>query len=333
MNKAMRIHANGGPEQLVWEESRLPPLRDDEVRVRHSAIGINFSDINVRRGGFYPGQNPVFPMVLGNEAAGVVCEIGSAVGDFNIGDRVAYAGIRGQFYEDTGAYSQYRNVPAERLVAIPDGVTDQEAAAILLKGCTASLIVNCLYTPKPGDVVLVHTGASGVGSLLCQWAKHLGATVIGTVGSPAKVEAARQNGCDHVILYRETNFVDEVAKLFPGGVSAVYDGVGRDTFLPSLDCVKPFGHLVNYGNASGTVPPFNVQILAIKSLTVSRAGVTGHIQDAAALRKVAEELFALVAAGALRIHVQKTYPLQEAAAAHRDVEAGKAIGSLLLIPD
>jgi NADPH2:quinone reductase len=333
MNKAMRIHANGGPEQLVWEESPLPPPRDDEVRVRHSAIGINFSDINVRRGGFYPNQNAPFPIVLGNEAAGVITEVGSSVSDFSVGDRVAYAGIRGQFYEDTGSYSQSRNVPAERLMRIPERVTDQEAAAILLKGCTASLIINCLYTPKPGDVVLIHTGASGVGSLLCQWAKHLGATVVGTVGSPGKVAAAKENGCDHVILYRETNFVEEVKRLFPAGVSAVYDGVGHDTFLPSLDCVKPFGHLVNYGNASGTVPPFNIQILAIKSLTVSRAGVTGHIQDAAALRTVAEELFSLVAAGILRIRVQKTYPLRDAAIAHRDVEAGKAIGSLLLIPD
>jgi NADPH2:quinone reductase len=331
-NKAIQIHANGGPEQLIWSDAPLPPLADDEVRVRHSAIGVNFSDINVRRGSFYLNHESAFPVILGNEAAGSVEEIGSAVTDFAIGDRVAYAGMRGHFYLDTGAYTERRNVPSERLVHIPDGVSDEQAAAILLKGSTASLMINRLYTPGPGDVVLVHTGAAGVGSLLCQWAKHLGATVISTVGTREKVALAEANGCDHIILYRETDFVAEVKRLFPGGISAVYDGVGEDTFLPSLDCLGPYGHAINYGNASGTVPPLNIQLLATRSLSVSRAGVTPHIQTTASLRAVADELFSLVASGALRVHVQKSYPLQEAAAAHRDMEAGKAVGSLLLVP-
>jgi NADPH:quinone reductase len=332
MSKAIRIHQHGGPEEMSWEEAALAPLANGEVTVRHTAIGINFSDINVRRGGFYPNQFLQFPLGLGNEAAGVVECVGPGVTDFKIGDRVAYAGMLGQFYEQTGAYSEYRNVPAERLAPIPAGVSDQQAAAILLKGSTASLIINRLYTPRPGDSVLVHTAAAGVGSILCQWSKHLGATVLGTVGSREKAQIGRRNGCDHVILYRETDFVSEVQKLIPGGLSAVFDGVGLDTFLPSLKCLRTFGHAVNYGNASGSVPPLDIQTLAVKSLSVSRAGVTGHIQDAVSLRKVAAELFDLVARDILFVDVQKTYALRDAAAAHADVESARYTGSMLLIP-
>ncbi len=332
MNKAIRIHANGGPEVMKWEEVDIALPAAHEVQVRHKAIGINFSDINVRRGGFYPNQTPVFPMGLGNEAAGVVESVGSGVTDFVVGQRVAYAGMMGQFYEDTGAYCELRNVPAERLAPIPSGVTDEQAAAILLKGSTASLIINRLYTPKPGDIILIHTVASGVGSILCQWAKHLGATVIGTAGSAEKAEVGRKNGADRVILYREYDFVKEVAKIAPQGVNAVYDGVGNDTFVRSLDCLDYFGMAVNYGNASGSVPPVNIQSLAIKSLSIARAGVTGHIRDAASLRTVAEELFDLVAAGKLWASVHNRYPLSEAERAHRDVEAATITGSILLIP-
>jgi NADPH:quinone reductase len=333
---AMRIHANGGPEVMVWEKIPRPVPGPGQVLVRHTAIGINFSDVNVRRGGFYrtirAGAADIFPLILGNEAAGVVEEIGEGVKGFRVGDRVAYAGMHGQFFEETGAYSEFRAVPDDRLVPIPDAVTDRQAAAILLKGSTASLIVNRLYTPRRGDVVLVHTAAAGVGSLLAQWASHLGATVIGTVGSAQKAAIARDNGCAHVVLYRDTDFVEEVKLLAPQGVHAVYDGVGKDTFERSLRLLAPFGKAVNYGNASGPVPPIDIQTLALRSLSVARAGVTGHIQDSKSLRAVAQELFGLVADGALRPRVERSYALSEAVEAHRDVEAARYSGSLLLLP-
>lgn len=333
---AIRIHQNGGPEVMRWESVPVPRPGPGEVLVRHRAIGVNFSDINVRRGGFYRmirnGLEVSFPIGLGNEAAGVVEALGTGVTGFAAGDRVAYAGMHGQFFEDTGAYCELRAVPADRLVPIPAGVSDAQAAAVLLKGSTASLIINRLYTPRPGDIVLVHTAAAGVGSLLCQWASHLGAVVIGTAGSPAKAEIGRANGCGHVILYREEDFVEAVRKIAPAGIAAVYDGVGKDTFARSLGLLGQFGKAVNYGNASGPVPPLDIQTLAMRSLSVARAGVTGHIADAASLRAVAAELFDLVARGVLRPHVEKTYPLAEAAEAHRDAEAARYSGALLLLP-
>ncbi len=258
--------------------------------------------------------------------------LGEKVVDFRVGDRVVYAGMVGPFYCHSGAYAQLRNVPAERLAPIPDGITDCEVAAILLKGSTASLIVNRLFTPRQGDTVLVHTGAAGVGSLLCQWSKHLGATVIGTVGSSRKVEVAMANGCDHVILYRETDLVTAVREQVPDGVAAVFDGVGKDTFLPSLQCLSPFGTAVNYGNASGPVPPIDIQSLASRSLSISRAGVAPHIGNTASLRRVAAELFDLVGRNMLRPTVRRTYALQDAARAHRDIECAELPGAIVLIP-
>jgi NADPH2:quinone reductase len=334
---AIRIHQNGGPEVMLWESVPIPAIGPNNVLVRHRAVGVNFSDINVRRGGFYQsirkGLEQIFPLILGNEAAGVVDAIGDSVTEFKAGDRVAYAGMHGQFFEDPGAYCEVRAVPEDRLVLIPDVVTDEQAAAVLLKGSTASLIINKLYTPKPGDVALVHTAASGVGSLLCQWASHLGAKVIATAGSAAKAEIGRQNGCHHVILYRETDFVAAVKGIAPQGVTVVYDGVGKDTFERSIGLLGQFGKAINYGNASGPVLPIDIQSLAMRSLSVARAGVTGHIADAQSLRRVASELFDLVAKGVLRPHIEKTYSLQHAADAHRDVEAAKYSGSLILIPD
>ncbi len=227
MNKAIRIHAHGGIGEMRWEDAPVSNPAPGEVTVRHTAIGVNFSDINVRRGGFYPNHNPPFPLGLGNEAAGVVESLGQNVFDFKPGDRVAYAGMLGQFYEDTGAYAQLRNVPASRLVAIPNGVSDQQAAAVLLKGCTASLIINSVFTPVPGDTILIHTAAAGVGSILCQWSKHLGATVIGTVGSREKATIASELGCDHTILYRETDFVEEVRGSRPEACPPSSTGSGR----------------------------------------------------------------------------------------------------------
>ena len=333
MTKAVRIHANGEPDVLVWEDITLPPPGLGEARVRHTAISINFSDINVRRGGFYIAQPLQFPVILGNEAAGVVTSVGPGVPDVRMGDRVVYAGMSAAFYEKTGSYAEERNVPAERLLRIPDGVTDQQAAATMVKGFTASLVINRVYRPKPGDTILIHAAASGVGILLAQWSKHLGATVIGTVGSRDKAGIAAAYGCDHTILYREVNFVDAAKKIVPEGVSAVFDGVGKDTFVASFDCVRPFGMLVNYGNASGHVPPVDLLLLAKKgSLSVCRPALSSHIGNPADMRAAATELFDLVARGVLKVEIGKTYPLKDAAQAHRDVEARRYAGAVLLIP-
>ncbi|MWB78148.1 zinc-binding dehydrogenase [Pseudooceanicola sp. 216_PA32_1] len=333
---AILIHRNGGPEEMVHATLPRPVPSAGQVLVRHTAIGVNFSDINVRRGGFYTSilsdSDQAFPLVLGNEAAGVVEETGPGVTGFAPGDRVAYAGMHGQFFEQSGAYCDCRAVPADRLVPVPDTVTDQQAAAVLLKGSTASLIINRLRKPAPGDVVLVHAAASGVGALLAQWAHHLGARVIGTAGSDAKARIARDNGCEAVVLYKQTEFTDAVLALAPGGVDIVYDGVGADTFHKSIGVAAPFGTLVNYGNASGPVSPLDIQRLAMRSLSVARAGVTGHIGTADDLRRVAAELFELVAAGALRPRVHQAMPLRDAAESHRMAESGQAAGALLLLP-
>jgi NADPH2:quinone reductase len=332
MTKAIRIHAHGGPEVLRYEDIELLPPGPGQVRVRHTAIGINYSDVNVRRGGFYLNKTWPFPLILGNEAAGVVESIGTSVSNVKPGDRVVYAAMHGEFFDDTGAYSEQRNVFADRLVPIPDGVSDQQAAAIMLKGLTASLIINKMYTPKPGDTVLIHTAAAGVGVILCQWSKHLGATVFGTVGSPEKAKVARVHGCDHTILYREADFVHEVSTLVPGGVSVVYDGVGKDTFERSIGCTRPFGTMVNYGNASGHVPLFDLLKLAPKSITISRPGFSSYARDIPRMRKGAAELFDLVRRGIIAIEIGQTYPLKDAAEAHRDLEGRKSAGSILLVP-
>ncbi|HKA80271.1 MAG TPA: quinone oxidoreductase [Xanthobacteraceae bacterium] len=333
MTKAVRIHANGGPEVLRFEEVTLPPPAAGEARIRHTAIGINYSDINVRRGGFYIARPLTFPVILGNEAAGVVESVGPGVTDVRPGDRVAYAGMRGEFFEETGSYAQARNVPAERLLRLPDGVTEQQAAAMMVKGFTASLIINRIYRPKPGDTILIHTAAGGVGMILGQWSKHLDATVIGTVGSPEKATIAQSHGCDHAILYRDVDFVAAVKAIAPHGVSAVFDGVGKDTFTASLDCVRPFGMLVNYGNASGHPPPIDLLQLAKRgSLSVCRPALSSMIADVPSMRTAAAELFDLVARGILKVEIGATYPLRDAAAAHRDIESRKVAGSALLLP-
>jgi NADPH2:quinone reductase len=331
--KAIRIHAHGGPEVMRWERIELPPPAAGEARVRHTAVALNFSDLNVRRGGFYRTSASRFPLILGNEAAGVVEEVGPGVGRVRPGDRVAYVGVGGPFFERTGAYAEARNVPADRLVLLPDEVTEEQAAGFLLKGITAAMIVNRVRRPKPGETILVHAAAGGVGLVLSQWSRHLGATVIGTVGSAEKAEAARRNGCAHTILYRETDFVAEVKTLVPGGVDAVFDGVGRDTFERSFDCVRPFGMLVNYGNASGHPPPIDLLRLSVKgSLAVSRPGFHHYIDDPASLRAACAELFELLRAGVLTVAIGRRYALEDAASAHRDVEARAIAGSVVLVP-
>jgi NADPH2:quinone reductase len=332
MVNAIRIHRNGEPEEMRWEEIELPAPAAGEVRLRHTAIALNFSDVNVRRGGFYITPPSAFPLILGNEAAGVVAAVGAGVSTVKPGDRVAYVGVGGPFYERTGSYAQERNVPAACLVRLPDGISDQQAAALLLKGLTASLVINRIYKPKPGDTILVHAAASGVGLLLCQWAKHLGATVLGTVGNAEKAELVRANGCDHAILYRETDFVASVKALVPKGVHAVFDGVGKETFIPSFDCTRPFGMLVNYGNASGHVPPVDLLLLAKKgSLSVCRPAYSSHVADPGDYRSACDELFDLVQRNVLRIRIG-SYALRDAAQAHRDLEARRTIGSSVLVP-
>jgi NADPH2:quinone reductase len=333
MTKAIRIHANGGPEILRFEDIVVPPPAAGEVRVRQTAIGINYSDINVRRGGFYIARPLQFPVIIGNGAAGMVENVGPGVTGIKPGDRVAYAGMRGEFFEQTGAYVEVRNVPAERLLVLPEGVSEQQAAAMMVKGFTASLIINHIYRPKPGDTILIHTAAGGVGNLLCQWSKHLGATVIGTVGSPEKAGIAKAHGCDHTVLYREVDFVAAVKAIAPEGVAAVFDGVGKDTFTASLDCVRRFGMLVNYGNASGHPPPIDLLHLAKRgSLSVCRPALSSLTADLPAMRAAAAELFDLVARGILKIEVGGRYQLRGAAQAHRDIEARKVAGSVLLWP-
>jgi len=331
--KAIRIHAHGGPEAMRWEEVGLPPPAAGEARVRHTAIAVNFSDINQRRGGFYSSGPAPMPMIPGNEAAGVVESVGPGVTEVKLGDRVAYAGVNAAFYQCTGAYAEARNLPAVRLVPVPEGISDRQAAAMMVKGLTASLIVNRVWRPTPGDAVLVHAAASGVGMILVQWIRHLRATVIGTVGSPEKARVAAAHGCHHVILYRETDFVAATRKIAPKGVHAVLDGVGKDTFMSSLDCLRPFGIIVNYGNASGHVPPLDLLDLARKGgLSVSRPGLSHYLKEPGALHAAAAELFALVAGGTLAIEIGRTYPLRDAAQAHRDVESRTVAGSVVLIP-
>lgn len=331
--KAIRMHRNGEPDVLVWEDHALPPPGAGEVRIRHTAIALNFSDINVRRGGFYIADPLAFPMILGNEAAGVVESVGAGVESVKPGDRVAYVGSGGPFYENTGSYAQARNIKASCLIALPQDITEREAAGFMLKGLTASLVINRHFKPKPGDAVLIHAAASGVGLILTQWCRLLGATVIGTVGSAEKAKVAQAHGCHYTILYRETDFVAAVRGIKPKGVAAVLDGVGKDVFLPSLDCLAPFGTLINYGNASGHPPPLDLLLLAKKgSLSVARPAFSFHIADPNDAAAASAELFDLVRVGVIKIEIGQTYALEHAAQAHRDVEARSVAGSIVLVP-
>jgi NADPH2:quinone reductase len=329
--KAMTIHGHGAPDVFRCEDVELPPPGAGEVRIRHGAIALNFSDVNVRRGRFYIATPPRFPLILGNEGAGVVTETNS--NRFRVGDRVVYIGSGGPFYENTGSYAEERNLPARVLVNLPEGITERTAAAMMLKGLTASMLINRCYRPKAGDTILIHAAASGVGLLLMQWSKHLGATVIGTVGSREKAGMARSHGCDHTILYRETDFVPEVKKIVPGGVAAVFDGVGRDTFHKSLDVVRPYGMLVNYGNSSGHPEPLDLLLLAKKgSLFVSRPAFSTHIAHPEDLERYSAELFDLVKRGILKVEIGRSYRLEQVAQAHRDMENRAFAGSAVLIP-
>lgn len=331
--KALRIHENGGPEVFRWEDVALPEPGPGEARVRHTAISLNFSDINVRRGGFYIANPLKFPVTLGNEGAGVVSAVGKDVANVKVGDRVAYIGSGGPFYENTGSYAEERILPARVLIKLPDSISEEIAAAVMLKGLTASMVVHRCHMPKPGETILIHAAASGVGLLLVQWAKHMGAEVIGTVGSKDKADLIKSHGARHAVLYRETDFVAELKKIAPRGVHAVFDGVGKDTFEKSLDVCRPFAMLVNYGNASGHPDPLDLLLLAKKgSLFVARPAFSTHIADPTDFAGYTFELFELVQAGVLKVEITKRYALKDAGQAHRDLEARATSGSVVLIP-
>ena len=324
MPHAIRIHAYGGPEVMRWEEVELPAPRKGEVLLRHTAIGLNFIDC-YERSGLYPGQ---LPLVLGREGAGVVLAVGPGVKSVQEGDRVAYAAGA------SGAYAEQRVLAADRLVKIPDGVSDRLAAASMLKGMTAQFLLRRTYRVKKGTVVLIHAAAGGVGLIAAQWARHLGATVIGVVGSEAKADLARQHGCHEAIVSGREDFTARVKALTRGkGVDVVYDSVGKDTFFGSLDSLKPLGLMVSYGNASGAVPPFAPLELSKRgSLFLTRPTLFHYVAKRADLERSARELFEVIGSGAVRIEIGQTYPLRDVAQAHRDLEGRRTVGSTVLQP-
>ena len=323
MPHAIRIAQNGGPEVLRWEEVAVGKPGPGEVRVRNSAIGLNFID-TYQRSGLYPLP---LPFTLGSEGAGVVEAVGPRVKEFKVGDRVAYAG-------PLGAYAEVLIRPVGRLVKIPSGVSEQTAAAMMLKGMTAWYLLRRTYKVKAGDTILVHAAAGGVGQILCQWGKHLGATVIGTVGSDGKASIAKKAGCKHVIVAERETISKRVREITKGkGVPVVYDGVGKETFMDSLDCLAPLGMMASFGNASGAVPPVNIGILAQKgSLFLTRPTLGNYTATREDLDTAARDLFSVVKKGAVKIAINQTYPLREAAQSHRDLEGRKTTGSTVLLP-
>lgn len=332
MTFAIQIHAHGGPEVLQPADIDLPPPGPGEVRIRHTAIGLTYSDVNLRRGGIYTYALPL-PAILGNEAAGVVDELGPDVTGLPIGTRVAYCQATSARPEAPGGYCEARNVATARLIRIPDGVSDRDAAAMMIPGLTASCLVNRMYRIKPGDTVLIHAVAGATGLLLCQWVRHLGGTVIGTVGSADKETVARAHGCSHVILYRTVDFVQEVRRIVPEGVAAVFDSVGRDTAVRSLDCIRRYGTLVNFGNASGPPPPIDLQQLGQKgSLSATRPRLGDYIATREDFVAATSELFELVRAGTIRIETGQSYRLADVASGHRDMEARRTVGSPVILP-
>jgi len=323
MAKAVRFHKQGGPEVLQLDEIPVGEPGAGQVRIRHTAIGVNFLD-TYQRSGLYPMQ---VPQVAGNEGAGVVEALGSGVTDLKVGDRVAYTGL-------VGAYCDQRVVPAERMVKLPQGVSDEQAASMMLKGLTVHYLIFTTYKVQKGETVLWHAAAGGVGLIACQWLKALGASVIGTAGSDEKCALAKAHGAEHVINYSRESFVERVKSITGGkGVPVVYDAVGKSTWEGSLDCLRPRGMMVSFGNASGAVPPVNLGILSAKgSLYVTRPTLVTHIASRADLLERSKALFEAVTSGKVRIETTKRYKLAEAQAAHRDLEGRKTTGSVVLVP-
>ena len=324
MTKAIRFHKTGGPEVLVYEDVEVGNPGEGQARVRHHAIGLNFID-TYHRSGLYPLP---LPSGLGLEGAGVVEAVGPGVDYLQAGDRVADAG------GPPGSYSEVRLIPADRLVKLPDAISYQTAAAMMLKGMTTQYLIRSTYPVKAGQTVLFHAAAGGVGLIACQWLKALGATVIGTVGSDAKAELAKAHGCDHTIVYTRENFVERVKEITGGAkVPVVYDSVGKDTFMGSLDCLQPRGMLAVFGNGSGPVPAFDLSLLAARgSLYVTRPTLVTYTAKRADLVAVANELFDIVLSGKVKIEVNQTLALKDAKQSHIDLESRKTTGSTVLMP-
>jgi NADPH2:quinone reductase len=324
MTNVIRIHENGGPEVMKWENADVGSPDSGQVRIRQTAVGLNFIDC-YHRSGLYP--LPSLPAIIGTEASGVIQEIGADVTGLSVGQRVAYAPM-------LGAYAEERLIPAAKLIAIPGAVTDEQAASMMLQGMTARFLIKRTYAVQSGDTILIHAAAGGVGSIVCQWAKYLGATVIGTVGSDEKAEIAKANGCDHPIVYTRESFKDRVMEITDGkGLPVVYDSIGKDTYEDSLDCLRPLGTMVAFGNASGPVPPVDPSALMGKgSLFFTRPSLmhyTGQRQD---LEDSANDLFNVVANGHVTVAVKQTYALKDTVQAHIDLEARKTTGSTVLLP-
>jgi NADPH2:quinone reductase len=323
MPHAIRFHQPGGPEVLVWEEVEVGEPGPGEARLRQTAVGVNFVDIYVRKG-LYPVKPP---SGLGTEAAGIVEAVGPGVTEVKPGDRIAYVG------GPLGAYAEARVMPADRLVVLPDGISDVQAAAMMLKGLTAQYLIRQIHRVGPGETILFHAAAGGVGLIACQWAASLGATVIGTVGSDEKAKVAAAHGCAHPIVYTREDFVARVAEITRGAkLPVVYDSVGKTTFMNSLDCLRPKGLMVSFGQSSGPVGPIDLGILAQKgSLFLTRPTLNTYAAARDDLVAMAKDLFEVVLSGKVRIEISRTYPLKEAAQAHRDIEARQTIGSVVLV--
>ncbi|MFO7477785.1 MAG: quinone oxidoreductase [Methyloceanibacter sp.] len=324
MTHAIRVHDYGGPDVLEWEEVEAGDPGPGEVKIKQTAVGLNYIDVYVRTG-LYP--QPSFPFIPGMEGAGVVTAVGEGVRDLKVGRRVAYAG-------PVGAYAQERVIAADRVVKIPAGISDETAAAIMLKGMTAQYLLRRTYKVSRDTTLLFHAAAGGVGLIACQWASSLGATVIGTVSSAGKALIARSHGCTHVINVREEDLVARVKDYTKGkGVDVVYDSIGKDTFPASLDCLKPLGMWVSFGQASGPVPPFNITLLSQKgSLFATRPSLGTYIGTRKDLVATANDLFAVIGKGEVKIAINQTYALADAAQAHRDLEARQTTGSTILLP-
>ena len=324
MPKAIRFYENGGLEVLRFEDVEVGKPAPDEAQVRNTAVGVNFIDVYDRTG-LYP---TTLPSGLGREAAGVVTAVGRKAKGFRVGNRVAYVAPK------PGAASELSNVPADRLVKVPNGVSDQQAAAIMLKGLTAHYLIRRTYRVAKGDYILVHAAAGGVGLLLCQWAKSLGAKVIGVVGSQPKADLALKSGCRHVLILGQDDIVARVKEITRGqGVAVVYDAVGKDVFMLSLDCLRPLGMMATFGNASGPVPPIAPLELSKRgSLFLTRPTLADYIAKRADLESGARELFAAVKSKKVKVHIGQAYPLAEAAKAYQDLEARRTTGSTVLIP-
>ena len=324
MTRGVLVRAHGGPEVLEWSEIDVPAPKRGEVRIRHTAVGVNFIDVYDRTG-LYPMP---LPSVLGREAAGVVDALGAGVRSLAVGDRVAYTST------SPGSYAEARNMPADRVVKLPAAITDEQAAAMMLKGLTAQYLLRRTYRVKPRDPIVVHAAAGGVGLILVQWAKHLGAEVIAVVGSDAKAELVRRHGAHHVIVTPREDLVARVKEITGGkGVPVVYDSVGKDTFFASLDCLRRLGSMVTFGNASGPVAPFSALELSKRgSLFLTRPTLFHYIATRAELNRAANELFEVVASGVVEIVVGQRYPLADAARAHAALEGRHTTGSTVLVP-